>query len=479
MYSKKSLVLHFLLSRFIIFTIQYQVSQLIPDHDAHAFKHLESDLEKNDIDINVWKTFTGFLRWDAQYFFHIAKYGYTFENTLAFFPMFPLIVGQIARYLELLCPIINIDTWLIIVFFYFNFFFFLVAATFLFLLTAFVLGSYDMAYKATIFFSYNPASIFFSAPYTEVFYSSMSFAGMMVCFMCYLKYRQVFVFRYQGLCYVLLLFGIATFTRSNGILNCGFIVFYAVKLYVNRVQHASNKKYLMALKYAGVTLILCLVVVLPFVVFQMYSYFMFCRDFDPDLPERIVKMAEEHNFVLPGNVSRYNQSWCFDKIPLAYSYVQSHYWNVGFLKYYEFKQIPNFLLAFPVVLIILYYSAMFFKHHYRNLFSYMFVANYDSLPNVVEKRHFKIHMFPFVVHAVFLTVFNVLTINVQVTTRILCSASPVLYWYCAYLFYDVPSDEFGLFCNWRCEKKGIFIKLYFISYYFIGTVMFCNYLPWT
>lgn len=472
--------LHVILSRLIILVIQVCANSVIPDHDAQAFKHLEMDLEKSPSGKTIRKVFAGFLRWDAQYFFHIAKYGYTFENTLAFFPMFPESVKFFARVLHAWLPFMNEDSWLSLVFMYMNFLSFFFAVIFLFWLTANVLNNYDLAYKATIFFCYNPASIFFSAPYTEAMYSFFSIFGMFMCFQFYSKYSQIFSVKYWNLFWMLLMFSAATFTRSNGILNCGFVAFYAVKLYTNRVGYSSKEKYWTAMIYASFTFILCAIIVFPFVLFQIYSYVRFCKDFEPKLPESIIKMAHENNFVLPGNVSHYNQSWCFDTIPLAYSYVQSHYWNVGFLKYYEFKQIPNFLLATPIVVIILYYSSVFFKQHYRNLFSYIFVANHQfSRRNLDQNENFRIDMFPFVVHAVFLTVFNVLTINVQVTTRILCSASPVLYWYCAYLFRNVPSDDFSFLWQWRCEKKQILMKLYFISYFFVGTVMFCNFLPWT
>ncbi|THG22747.1 hypothetical protein TEA_022742 [Camellia sinensis var. sinensis] len=41
--------------------------------------------------------------------------------------------------------------------------------------------------------------------------------------------------------------------------------------------------------------------------------------------------------------------WCKARVPLLYNYIQSHYWGVGFLRYFQLKQLPNFLLASPIL----------------------------------------------------------------------------------------------------------------------------------
>ncbi|CAI5148508.1 ANM_HP_G0049830.mRNA.1.CDS.1 [Saccharomyces cerevisiae] len=44
-----------------------------------------------------------------------------------------------------------------------------------------------------------------------------------------------------------------------------------------------------------------------------------------------------------------------------YSYIQSHYWGVGLLKYWTPKNIPNFLFAVPNIIILIYSSIYFSK----------------------------------------------------------------------------------------------------------------------
>ncbi|XP_050269403.1 GPI mannosyltransferase 2-like [Quercus robur] len=52
--------------------------------------------------------------------------------------------------------------------------------------------------------------------------------------------------------------------------------------------------------------------------------------------------------------------WCKARVPLLYNFIQSHYWGVGFLRYFQLKLLPNFLLASPILSLavcsIIYYA---------------------------------------------------------------------------------------------------------------------------
>ncbi len=81
-----------------------------------------------------------------------------------------------------------------------------------------------------------------------------------------------------------------------------------------------------------------------------------------DFTDEIVAYGRDHGLKMPSDDP---SEWCQTSrdfsLPLPYAYVQSHYWGVGFLGYYEFKQLPNFMLAAPVLYIVVGSCLKFFR----------------------------------------------------------------------------------------------------------------------
>jgi hypothetical protein len=75
-----------LASRSLLILIQYISNTIIPDHEADAYHYPKSNANGvlNNLTTNL---LGGFVRWDAQHFMHISRYGYTYEHTLAFFSL--------------------------------------------------------------------------------------------------------------------------------------------------------------------------------------------------------------------------------------------------------------------------------------------------------------------------------------------------------------------------------------------------------
>lgn len=463
-------------SRLIVIVIQIIGNHLIPDHNAGVFLSPKVDTNFSIFDALIQKALGGFLRWDAQYFIHIAKYGYTYENTLAFFPLYPMLISMYSRFLLFVFPFLNVDSSILFTAVLVNFVVFIFAAVSLYRLSIAILVKQDLSLKAALLFCFNPATIFFSAPYSETLFAFLTFVGIANVVHLYTKYlNSKKNFSLQDFLYLVPL-AASTCTRSNGILNVGFLVCFFISFLYHKFVFKKSKQrdtFLLTLVTLTVLITSVALCLTPFTLYQIYAYNLFCKDFEITFPKHVISYAIENYSVLPGTFSQNNQTWCHQKIPFSYSYIQNRYWNVGFLRYFNVKQLPNFALAIPITFLIVKCSYQFFKN-YRFNYDYIFFSNEKS-NKFLPKR-----VFVFVVHALFLTIFNFLCIHVQVSTRILCSASPVLYWYCAFIFKDVPVNNLFTFRNYvRLNALQKFVKYYFIVYFIVGTILFCNFLPWT
>lgn len=458
-------------SRIFIIILQCISNHLIEDHKAEdVFRAPVDPLRKRKCDTVVEVLLGGFRRWDSEYFLHISEHGYCYENTLAFFPLYPLCI-KLLRYAVInVTPFLSDRSLSLLIGVAINVFFFAKAANALYELGWKVLRDQRKAEIATILFCFNPASIFFTAPYSESLYSWLSFSVMLKCFEDVNSVLIIVPLSLSILC------------RSNGLINIGFLVYYGLK-------HMFSQKTLLLF----VTIFLKMVSILIIIAFHfglmnVYNYYLFCFQKLFNFPDFIKEFASQNNLVLAGNRTSDSVSpWCSSNFPISYSYVQEHYWNVGFLRYYEFKQIPNFLLALPIVLIILVNSINFFR---RN-------PGYCWRLGIFHLKHSVLrctqiadqNQFVFVVHALALTLFSVLFVHAQVTTRLISSSSPMLYFFCANYFMtlygqhkkkdDRSSSDGNAFDLKSLNVVQKLVVFYFLGYYVVGTVLFSNFFPWT
>lgn len=124
--------------------------------------------------------------------------------------------------------------------------------------------------------------------------------------------------------------------------------------------------------------------------------------------------------------------------------------NVGPFKYYSMNQIPNFVLASPILLI-----SCCGIHHYLAAFSF-------SHPRK-GTGYLQTDILDFVLHWLFLVSVSLVVMHVQVSTRFIASQCPPLYWFSAFKLQTHPRLIF-----W-----------YFVGYFVVGTVLFTNFYPWT
>jgi len=396
------------------------------------------------LDICINNFFSGLRRWDGIHFLHIARFGYIYETSLAFFPSYPLLFIRPLAYL--LNKILIESTAYLLSSILINF-----SIGFLNTYLIYKLGlKYNLkpnhAYWSSILYIINPATIFFLAPYSETLFLFSQLLGHI-----YLQSNQIF---YSCLC-----FAFGSTIRSNGIVSFGFILYYYLK------QMYIQKKIFFPIHY----FILC---ILPFFLTQYYQYKEYC--FEKDLPVELKTYGFDNQLPMP--LSNFSSLWCLKQIPLSYQYVQKTYWNVGFLKYWTWKQIPNFLLALPIFILIGNFIKNWFKIVRKDVWKYLFLNTMNEKINIWFLTN---DFLPHIIYMLFLSLFALFFMHIQVTTRFLFSSGPFLYFICADKIkqYDIRNGNltkiFYLF------KKETFLFYYYFIYVILGICLFSNFLPWT
>lgn len=486
-YSLKDKIFWFALgSRIFTIALSSLSNAILLDHEPVVFKTPKINESLTILDDLIDGSLGGLTRWDAQYFLHISQHGYTYENTLAFFPLYPLLIRIVSSILYFcINQFISYYSTLILSAFLINLICFIKTVTILYELSLIVFKSKAVAYKAAIFYCVNPGNIFFTAFYSESCFAFFSFSGMLLL----LNKKS-----WPAAC---LCFGLSCATRSNGILNLGFIAHLAIK-------HCLISKTVNQLIPFSLML---LVSIAPFIMFQLYAYSKYCFGSREIFSNPVKEYGRFNGYVFPGDIT---PVWCNTSFPLSYSYVQDHYWNVGFLRYFHWKQLPNFFLALPIIIIVLSKSLIILKDNKFIVFTLGFARKSKMQFNGYVAESI---LFVNIVHVVFLTLFCTFCIHVQVTTRMIASSSPVLYWFLAVFYrskqrsekpHDIVPKEFMKSCDINGQKELIecsenmqswwkvflftdkasnlesqLLRTYLVVYIILGNIIFSNYYPWT
>ena len=400
---------------------------LMPDHDARVFNPPRPDKESG-YDNFVQILLEGLRRWDGIYFMHIAEHGYTYENTVVFFPFYPLLVRLIAN--TVLFPlqyILNYPNVLLIGGTLINLVAFVYAAKALYHLGCRVLEDEPMAFRAAQLFCINPASIFFSATYSESCFALLSFSGMLAIELNQTLRSAVF-------------FGLCGLTRSNGILCLGYILYRKFRKGLSDFETIVRSNvgllntaikislhgfhFLLTEVFPG--LFVCL---LPFVSFQVYCYSIYCGIFKSNvsqIPRGIIDYGNQIKYRMPHQGF---SVWCYNKIPLSYTYVQHHHWDVGFLKYYEWRQLPNFIAASPMAFLCLAAIIIYVSKNMIYSISLGLCEPEDSHYKKQEdptdeqrtknQGFFSPRCYPYIVHMIVLLISGIFFMHIQVRSSII------------------------------------------------------------
>ncbi|KAJ1982708.1 ER membrane glycoprotein subunit of the GPI transamidase complex-like protein [Dimargaris verticillata] len=368
-----------------------------------------------------------FVRWDAVYFVHLAEEGhYIFEQEHAFFPMLPLLIRFVAStVLHPLIALVGFRLTIILAGVLVSNASFIASAVVLYRLGVDVLLDERLAYLAALCYCFTPSNIFMSAIYTESLFALFSFICM----------RLVAQRHYLLTAYFI---SLGSLTRSNSIVYCGFFLY---DLLVHPLQHHQRQRPLLAqvgaIAWAGArATVYCAIALTGFVLFQLYGYKLYCTS------------------------AQINRPWCHARIPLLYSFVQTHYWNVGFLNYYELKQIPNFLLAGPMIALSAWGIYTYARANWRRFLSAGIASHgvsHDEARSMSPARaaYTNDALIPHVYLWLVLLLYALLNIHIQVITRFF-SSQPIVYWFSAYVFLQPPTPTTNP--SHRAQRKPLAVS---------------------
>lgn len=335
------------------------------------------------------------LRWDTIYFVASASpaHGYQWEQTLAFQPGIVALLralGYVTPSLDgdwsptsaiLLCALLaNVAA--------------LFSPVLLYRLTYSVTKDAELAYTAALLSVFAPsAATTLAAPTPEAFFSFASLMGMLAL------ERATWILTWTRLLSASMWFALATSFRSNGVLLVGYIGF---KL----ARDARSGAVVSAAVKLVVAMTVCMA---PSVAFQAWAYSRFCLASEP-------------------------RPWCAQRVPSVYTFVQSHYWDVGWLRYWHLAQLPHFLLAAPVLSLIAYTARTFWRAStWRETIASLFAS--QRMQTTLRPKGAALTLAscqsatPYVVHSVALGLMLLFASHVQIALRLATPGGiPALWW---------------------------------------------------
>ncbi|GKY90473.1 hypothetical protein MPSEU_000021100 [Mayamaea pseudoterrestris] len=451
------------------------------------------------------------------------------EQAHAFLPFYPAVIEAVTAVLMLLLPDAILpatcEQTLTLAALIVNTICFLFATKSLFQITLELLESHEQSYhkkvdgdsschldkteaihwatRTTLLFIINPANVFFSAAYSESLFCAFVFWGSAA----HLLQAHAAVLLLARTCWFF-----AACIRSNGVLYFGYMFLVDMG--------AALRRRSTWLVFKGILfLLLCLRLTLQMHNLRGTANHCFVNtnigNVHPLLGQLLFNVSplEEaaperpdwcsHAMEVRGSVI----AWPFD----LYTHVQRKYWNVGFLRYFALKQLPNFLLAAPIIMIATFGVASWIKmswtrfkrrksqrHYGSALPRHGFVRQVvdwavssliafetsrmlgpsnagfdDSSPaNVLVGSHQLLGHYAVLCAATLLGLF---VAHVQITTRLLCSTCPALYW-CMTVLVSATNDQGNYKQKWWIGEA---VLGYCLLYNLLGIIMHPNWLPWT
>jgi phosphatidylinositol glycan class V len=425
------------------------------------------------------------------------------EQSHAFFPLFPLIIRYLALILTQILPKSiqppTFEAMTVLSSLIWNIFCFVIATLALQHLTYTLVANHDndgqkdskkvgassakaveIANTTAVIFCLNPASVFFSTCYSESSFSAFTFLGYALweSSLRVPKGRTIWK-RISLACCSTICWMLASFTRSNGSFIVIFLFIHVCGKVARFYQESKGSELTRvfgtvtkACQLAIYNTIPAICIVAPVLYHDQRG-----KEFHCNIPNSSIRPL-----------------WCDAERFSLYAYVQRAHWNVGFLRYYELKQIPNFLLAFPILFLSTSAVILWIFRSWND-----FRKQEESSSSILPMRIWKWAMFALasmdannistnrnsntnhehndmlapnmLAHYALLAGFTIIGLtvaHVQISTRMICSACPSLYWFMSALILDT---------SWA--RYGFYLVAYLGTFHVLGVILHVNSLPWT
>ncbi|KAI7766875.1 hypothetical protein LZL87_005175 [Fusarium oxysporum] len=336
---------------------------------------------------------TRLTRWDALYFMHDVAKGKVYEQEWAFGIGLPAVVRGING-------LFGLEGWDAIIAIAISHVSHLIAVLSLYQLTIVICNDRKLAYLAAAVHILSPGGLFLSAPYAESTFACLSFVGNLL-FALSLKAGPESLRRNISVIGAGLLYGVSCVFRSNGLFGGVLFAVEAIKGLTALLGGFTFSKVLrlVAPVIGGI------LVAVGFIAPQVLAWMRYCN---------IQDNGEQ-------------RPWCTRPLPSIYTFVQEEYWNVGFLRYWTPNQIPLFLLAAPMLTILLKSGTEMMREPSRGLRA--MTSGTDEQCRLLVRT--------LAVVQTLLAVLAITNYHVQIISRI-SSAYPVWYWFLCFFLNQLP-----------------------------------------
>jgi phosphatidylinositol glycan class V len=478
--------------------------QNIPTHCAISLPSNDATT-RNIFGISAWNfVLSPFTKWDAARFLSLAVQPQLRDPTLdsfdqseqahAFLPLFPWILRTMAFGLYRILPLAALpptfEALVVLCGILFNN---------LVCLTISTLALYELTMQAVIwrigqqkmkslqpvhhqlavavcliFGIWNPASVFFATNYSESFFFTTMVLGHVCMQQCDGQWAPSFVWWSCGIiCWM-----VGSHTRSNGTIHALWLMQNGLSQICHTLRMPMQSWRRKALPITWIifyTVLGGILIVLPVRYHDWMGYQRHCGSTSSSSPTWCLDFNQ--------NPSRIFSQSSFS----LYHYVQNKHWNVGLFQYYQWKQIPNFLLAAPILVLSFVGTHLWITWSLVTEFgkgkmpSLQLAASWPCaalsesiwMPRIEAARcpdcllknpgllgHYAI--------LAILALIGLVIAHVQISTRLICSTSPAIYWFMAYCML-APDSAATRQVVWG----------YAILYMILGVVLHVNTLPWT